>query len=323
MTRLLRNGTLIRAIIALAVHAAGGVRADDLPDGGDGVESPVQIVIEDPRPEEVLVDPLDGEDWAALSSGPGEPADGRRATWDAYPDEPAGCGGPWGWCSLGHLLCCRQCRGGRWGVKDFFRHSSVDPRHIGKGRPLMGTSWLNRPFHADWFAGALFGDNLIGGRVDQGNDLFGGYRLGWDMDHYWGGEVRFGWSAPELVGPQDQPLGQTGDVFVGDINLLYYPWGDARWRPYLLMGAGVANFSFMDENGVHYDTTLVGMPVGGGLKYALRQWLALRAELLDNMAFGNHGIEAQHNVSLTLGVEVHWGAITRSYWPWNPGRHVW
>lgn len=188
---------------------------------------------------------------------------------------------------------------------------------------MMRTSWLNRPYHADWFVGALFGEELISGRVRQGNDLFGGYRLGWDMDHYWGSEVRLGWSAPELVGPQNQPLGRTGDAFVGDINLLYYPWGDARWRPYLLVGVGVANFSFVDEAGIHYDTTLMGLPLGGGIKYALRQWLALRAELLDNMAFGNHGIKTQHNVSLTLGVEVHWGAITRSYWPWNPGRHVW
>ena len=74
-----------------------------------------------------------------------------------------------------------------------FQHRSPDhpARHVGFGEPLVGTSWLNRPFHAGWLVGGLFGDDLIAGQVDQDEDIFGGYRLGWDFDHYWGSELRF------------------------------------------------------------------------------------------------------------------------------------
>ena len=79
-----------------------------------------------------------------------------------------------------------------------FRHSSTSPRAIGKGQPLLGTSWLNRPYYAGWFVGPIFGDSPIDG-MDQDNGAFGGLLLGWDMDHYWGTQLRFGWAAMRLT----------------------------------------------------------------------------------------------------------------------------
>lgn len=66
-------------------------------------------------------------------------------------------------------------------------HDPNDPaRHVGLGHPLVGTSWRNRPFHVGWLYGEMLGDELIQDRIDQDASMFGGYRLGWDFDHYWG-----------------------------------------------------------------------------------------------------------------------------------------
>ena len=65
-----------------------------------------------------------------------------------------------------------------WG----FRHSSTDGRFIDKNVPLAHSSWLNRPYHIDWFIGPMLSDNLDGARVSQSNDLFGGLRAGWDFE---------------------------------------------------------------------------------------------------------------------------------------------
>ena len=68
---------------------------------------------------------------------------------------------------------------------------------------------------------------------------------------------------------------------------------------------------------------LVLFPIGMGIKYPVRRWLAARAELTDHWACGNDGIATQHNISLTLGLEWRFGAHPRSYWPWHPSRHIW
>ena len=194
---------------------------------------------------------------------------------------------------------------------------------MGRGSPLVGISWLNRPLHFDWFVGALFGDDPIRGEVRQGTDFFGGYRVGADLDHYWGTELRAGWGQLNASNVQGPPRTRRSDVFISDVSVLYYPWGDARWRPYAQLGLGVANFDFVDQNGFGRNETLVGMPIGGGVKFQFRRWLAMRADVLDNMAFGGNRLSTMHNVSLTIGFEIHWGARRPSYWPWQPSRHTW
>jgi hypothetical protein len=205
----------------------------------------------------------------------------------------------------------------------FLLHSDFAPRHIGKGHPLEGTSWLNRPHYAGWFMGTMFGDEIITDRIDQNSDFYGGYRIGWDWDHYWGSEARLGFSQLNLRDSAKNALPDTDDVLLGDVSLLYYPWGDSLWRPYFLAGIGFGHFHFDDELGNGHNGLLLGFPIGGGLKYQHRRWLAFRIEVLDNIALANQGLATMHNVSLTFGVEVHHGAHSRSYWPWHPSRHVW
>jgi len=214
-----------------------------------------------------------------------------------------------------------------------FRHSSTHGRHIGRGLPMEGTSWLNRPYHVDCFSGTLIGDDLIAGRVAQDNELFGGLRIGWDFDYYWGLEARFGWADPNIqindTALADPDLADTvqpardGGYFVSDVDLKYYPWGDSKVRPYLLLGAGMARVDFVDDNAKRYNTTLVTVPLGGGVQFRQKNWLAWRLEVLDNLSFGADGVDTLHNISLTAGMELRFGSRPQSYWPWQSSRHIW
>ena len=218
-------------------------------------------------------------------------------------------------------------------------------RHL--GQPLERETWLYRPWSAGWFMGAVQGGPLIDDWVGQQQGFFGGYRFGWDQDQYWGGEMRFAFgSVPLYDSPrakqaqwdadtedgfaEDDPWRnrfdqrRDADLFQWDLSLLYYPWGDTEWRPYLMAGIGVARIRFMDRLSHCYDKSVFAMPLAVGLKRRCNDWLALRLEFADNIAFGGgSGFGTVHNASLTGGVEVRFGGSRRAYWPWNPGRHYW
>jgi hypothetical protein len=109
-----------------------------------------------------------------------------------------------------------------------------------------------------------------------------------------------------------------------DIDLLYYPWGDARWRPYFLLGAGVASFQFADIFGVQWDDTTFVLPVGTGLKYYVNEVFVIDVEIADRVVFGGGGkVKDFHNLTLTAGGEFRFGGRRRAYWPWNPSRTYW
>ena len=204
-----------------------------------------------------------------------------------------------------------------------FRHSSTHGRHVGLGLPLEKTSWKNRPYHVDWFLGPMFGDDLVGNRVAQDNDLFGGIRLGWDFDYFWGLETRFGWSNPNVQFNEPQAVANNGSYFVSDVDLIYYPWGDSKIRPYILLGAGVARIDFVDSSSVNFNTTLFTMPHGGGLQFALRPSMIFRFEVLNNLSFGADGVDTMQNFSFSAGMEYRFGSRSASYWPWQSKRSVW
>lgn len=198
-----------------------------------------------------------------------------------------------------------------------FQHSSPDDpgRHVGLGEPLVGTSWLNRPYHIGWLVGGLFGDELIQGQVSQDDDIFGGYRLGWDFDHYWGTELRFAFGYPDLTYTAAPNLRQTSRDVFWDLNLVYYPWGDARWRPYFSAGLGIADFNFQTANRRRVQETVLAMPLGLGVKYRWKEWLAVRAGFTDNLSFGARSVDTMHNLSLTVGAELQFGGARKSYYP--------
>jgi hypothetical protein len=204
-----------------------------------------------------------------------------------------------------------------------FRHSSTHGRNVGRGIPLAHSSWRNRPYHIDWFVGGMLNSSLIHNRVQQNNATFGGLRIGWDFDHYWGTEWRFGWSNPEIEYRLPRYEDVRSDLFLSDLDLLYYPWGDSRIRPYVLLGLGFTRVNFQDEQGIHHGTSLLTMPYGVGLQFPQWPWLTWRFEILDNLAFGADQVETLANVSFTLGMELRLGARPSSYWPWRSSRYIW
>ena len=197
---------------------------------------------------------------------------------------------------------------------------SFDPddpyRHVGKGNPLEGTSWRNRPFHVGWLFGGIYGDNLVDQELQQTNDFFGGYRVGWDFDHYWGTELRLAWARLDVLDRESaMSLPAARNVFY-DASLAYYPWGDAQWRPFASVGIGWADFSYVDVNNrLQHDQSFT-MPLSLGVKYYWRKWMSLRAAVVDNIAFSSDRVDTMHSLSMTLGIEHRIGPPRRIYSSW-------
>jgi hypothetical protein len=204
-----------------------------------------------------------------------------------------------------------------------FRHSSTNGRHTEKGVPLEGTSWLNRPYHADWFVGSLLGTSLVAGHVEQDNAVFSGVRIGYDFDYYWGLDWRFGWSNPNIDFATPLPKPGNGSFFITDIDLKYYPWGDSKVRPFYLIGTGFTQVNFIDDSAINHNVTLLTMPLGMGFEFHQMPWLVWRLEVLDNLSFGADDVETLNNFSFTAGMEWRLGARPRSYWPWRASPKVW
>ena len=204
---------------------------------------------------------------------------------------------------------------------------------------MPGESWLQRPLSAGWFMGVLHGSRLVDDWVGQREGFFAGYRLGRDFNHSWGAEMRFAFGSVGLFDSQaarrqaetihgeqwNQRYDQRRDcqVFLWDVDLLYYPWGDAVWRPYLSVGLGTAEVRFEDRLARRWNKTLLAMPLAIGLKRRCSDCVAVRLEVADNIAFAGGGINTLNNISLTGAVEIRFGGSRRAYWPWNPGRHYW
>ncbi len=190
-------------------------------------------------------------------------------------------------------------------------------RHMGLGQPLEGTSWLNRPLYVELFVGSWFGDTLVPGHVEADTGFFSGLVLGNDLSHYWGCELRLSLAYIDVEFDSEQYTSGRARTIVGDLNVLYYPWGDARWRPYGSLGLGVAGYHFVDLDNMQVDHTGASLPIGFGVKYLLRNWLALRIDIKDNVIFGGKDVGTTSNWSLTGGIEMHWGSETADrYYPW-------
>lgn len=212
---------------------------------------------------------------------------------------------PFGEKPLGHSLRDR--------FATYHDHPDDPARHVGLGRPLIGSSWRNRPYHADLFMGSILLQNLISDEVNQAPAVLSGLRLGYDFDHYWGGEVRVGIAQARVTYPQYPSRSNTSQVYLFDYSVQYYPWGDSTWRPYATLGMGAASFQFDDAFGANRDQTQFGLPFGFGLKYYWLRNCSLRLELLNNYAFGSNEINAMHNLSFTGGLEYRFGAGTSPY----------
>ena len=202
------------------------------------------------------------------------------------------------------------------------RHSSYSGRNAGIGVPLTGTSWLNRPYYFGGHIGTMWLTRPIGPDLSTDTDVFGGIFAGWDWDHYWGTEIAINRATPEIIN-QNAPNADRGDRLMEEtISLMYYPWGDTLFRPYWRAGIGLTEIDWPTDDGYRRDEALWTFPLGIGLKYPFRRYLVGRAEFTDQLAVGNTGVQTQHNLTLTFGLEWRFGVRPKSYWPWNPSRHI-
>lgn len=203
------------------------------------------------------------------------------------------------------------------------RHSSTHGRAMGPGEPLRGTSWRNRPVSVSLDGGALFMTNGPASNVRANNDLFGAIGLGWDVDHYWGAQLRVGWSTPELLNTLHTDMPISDNLLITDLSLLYYPWGDSRMRPYYRFGVGITDIEYVNDNALTISQTMYTLPLAIGVKYLIHPKLAWRLELADNISFGQNETDAMSNFTLTTGLEWRLGGPPSNYWAWEPRGGAW
>jgi hypothetical protein len=204
-----------------------------------------------------------------------------------------------------------------------FKHSSYSGRNAGRGVPLVGTSWLNRPYYVGADIGTVWVTKPVEEGITRDIDTFGGLYAGYDCDYYWGTELAVQRATPELKNEDARNANRGDRRMYWSANLLYYPWGDSLFRPYWRTGLGATEIDYPMDSGERRDEALWAVPIGIGLKYPFRRWLAVRAEFVDQIGLGNSGIATQHDLTLTFALEWRLGARPRSYWPWNPSRQIW
>jgi hypothetical protein len=203
------------------------------------------------------------------------------------------------------------------------KHSSTDGRNAGIGVPLVGTSWLNRPYYLGADLGTVWVTRPIELDITTDIDMYGGLYGGCDWDYYWGTEVAWQRATPELINQEASDSDRGDRMVIWSASMMYYPWGDSVYRPYWRCGIGGMEIDYPDDDGHRRDETLWAFPIGIGIKYPIRRWLATRAEITDQIGIGNNGVNSQHDFTLTFALEWRLGAHPRSYWPWNPSRHIW
>lgn len=200
---------------------------------------------------------------------------------------------------------------------------STNGRNVGMGVPLVGTSWLNRPYYAGVELGPVWICDPPQADISRDIDLLGGVYIGDDWDYYWGTELAVERATPELINSQKPHVDRGDRMLIWTANMLYYPWGDSLYRPYWRCGIGAMEIDYPMDDGHRRDEALWAFPVGLGIKYPFRRWIALRAEIGDTIGLGNSGVATQHDWALSFAVEWRFGAHPNSYWPWNPSRHIW
>lgn len=203
------------------------------------------------------------------------------------------------------------------------RHSGTHGRAMGPGTPLRGTSWLNRPFSYGIDVGSLLITSDPADNIDSNNDVLLAFNIGWDWDHYWGAQFRLTWSTPDFNNSLQPTLPASDNLFIGDMSVLYYPWGDSRLRPYYRVGMGLTDIEYTQDNGLRRQDTLFTVPFGIGAKYQMQRWVVWRIEVADNWAFGQNGTSDLHNFTLSTGIEWRFGSRRNDSWGWANRNRGW
>jgi len=225
-----------------------------------------------------------------------------------------------------------------------FRAPAAAPGQHLAGPPAAGASeldgfspvqhWQKLPWSVGVFAGWFHGSPLLDDWLDQSDGFLGGFRLGFDFDAYWTAEFRCAFGGATIhdsdraLNAQADPrrdyhVRRSANYTILDGTFLYYPWGDRRWRPYVMTGLGFAEVEFSDVFR-QYSASVIDIPLGVGVKYHVTDRLGLRLEVSDDLIFGvPGGFNTLHNLSVNGSFEIRFGGARRSYWPWYPGMNSW
>lgn len=293
-------GTLAAAP-AQSKAAAGKLADDDVED--DGADAPPEFTGQLDLPADMA---LPGA--AAAPNLPGnEPLfnPAQPAIQDQQPD----------WVGPG---CEQESGGGFW--RKLLPPSNGRYRPI--GNPLLHESWLNRPFYFGLVTGGVFNTSPIQNHVDGTPGYWYGFRLGWDVEYFWGVETRIGYSVSGVLLPGVVGTLSNMRSLYWDTDFLWYPWGDTQWRPFFLLGLGLVDYKFVADTGYQVHQTAFEAPFGVGLKYRHNNHWIFRLDVTDNFTFASGGgLSAMNNISILGSLEAHFAiGPKRSYWPWNPAR---
>jgi hypothetical protein len=194
--------------------------------------------------------------------------------------------------------------------------------HGGCPPAVISEAWCRRPFFADLFIGAISGDEFINGEIGQQTSLLAGGRLGWDLSGDWGCEARLALAEVHIHNMSGLAERRQADLLMADVSLVHYFGLDLTIRPYMSVGLGVVDWGFVDVDGNAVNEKVMGVPIAMGVKQRCDDWLVLRLDLTDNIAFGGGTrLGTQHNISVTGNVEIRFGGPRTSYWAWTPRKH--
>ena len=183
----------------------------------------------------------------------------------------------------------------------------INGRYRDAGHPLDRESWMNRPFSISLFAGSLAADALSSNRILAGTGFFGGVRWGWDYSYFGGFETRLGWTKVALDYPNNPTIIGDGNFLLWDASWLYYPWGDTQWRPFALVGLGMADMKFINDQGLRDHDVVFGLPLGIGFKYRWDAKVVFRFDITDNIAFAaGNGLDDMSHFSFTGAGVAFW-----------------
>lgn len=180
-------------------------------------------------------------------------------------------------------------------------------------------SWQRYPLYFEKFTGIINVNEPVHDLIHNGaGNLFGG-RWGWDFARYAGVETRLGYVRATLKDPLAPLIPSHENFLFWDAELLIYPFGDTKWRPFAMLGMGLVDLGFIDDHGRNWHQDLITMPFSVGVKYRLDNHDALRFEVADNVIFGNNqggnGQHVMHNVAVLFAFERRFGLPHRSYFP--------
>ena len=148
-------------------------------------------------------------------------------------------------------------------------------------------------------AGAFTVSPMIGGYIFEGNEDIEnkaayGLGLGYNIDQNWGLEGMF-----NFIETDSEKNAGDVDVYMYRIDTLYHFMPDKKLVPYVATGVGGMTF---DSNRDSNDTDFL-VNYGGGIKYFVNDFTALRADVRHIISFD----ETYNNLAYTFGLTFLFG----------------